>query len=496
MKRQQWKKQHRWFGLLLTFFILMFSLSGIILNHRTQWAGVGLSRGLLPEAYRYRQWNNGLLQGSIRWQRAGHRPEVLLYGNGGLWRTDLQGKNITDFNRGLPEGADYRQIKGAVQLPNGALFAAGLYGLYRYDGHQWQTTGLQPGEDERLTDLTAQGDTLAVLSRSALYTALPPYTHFVRHELQTPDDYDGQVSLFRTVWMLHSGEMWGTPGRLFMDGIALLLAFLALSGVACWLLPYYIRRRTRLGRQPVHSRKGLGLLLKGHDHTGRYAFVILLWVALTGWCLRPPLLLLLTGQQVPALPGTALSSTNAWNDKLRMIRYDADKGDWLLSTSKGFYRLKTLDSIPERLTEAPTVSVMGLNVWRRDSCGRWLCGSFSGMTAWDRTTGEMTDWLTGRPAPKALGSPFGTSPISGYCADLDCPPFAVEYNRGTDALPMPDSLRNLPISLWNLCLEIHTGRIYTALDPLTLIFIPLIGLPILWCLWSGYRIRLRRKKGQ
>ena len=485
-------KHHKWFGLLFAFFMLMFCLSGIVLNHRPTFAQLNLSRKYLPEGYQFDRWNNGLLRGSLTY-RTDSTTQVLLYGSEGFFLTDRQGIQPTPYNTGLAEGADFRQIKGAVQLPDGSLFAAAQFGLYRYDNRQWKAVALPLDEGERLTDLTQRGDTLVAVGRSALYVAEAPYTDFVRRELTAPADYTGKVSLFRTVWMLHSGELFGLAGKLLMDGVALVLIFLCLSGLVYWLLPYYIRRQKRRGKNAGRSKKWLGWMLQQHDKVGRYTIALLLFIAFTGWCLRPPVLLALAQGEIPALPGSSLDSPNAWHDKLRMLRYDAAHQDWLLSTSEGFYRLTDFDAVPEKLDSAPTISVMGQNVWAKDSLGRWLCGSFSGMYVWDREQQTVTDWFTHQPVTSCPGTPFGAQAISGYCEDLDGMPFAVDYDHGTCGLVMPEEFRYLPMSLWNLSLEIHTGRLYTFLGPGTLVFITFAGLIALWCLWTGWKVRLRRK---
>ena len=32
MKRKTWRKNHKWIGIIITFFLVMFCLSGIVLN--------------------------------------------------------------------------------------------------------------------------------------------------------------------------------------------------------------------------------------------------------------------------------------------------------------------------------------------------------------------------------------------------------------------------------------------------------------------------------
>ena len=65
MKRKTWRKYHKWVGIIITFFLIMFCLSGIILNHRQTFADINVSRALLPSHCSFEQWNNGLLRGTL-----------------------------------------------------------------------------------------------------------------------------------------------------------------------------------------------------------------------------------------------------------------------------------------------------------------------------------------------------------------------------------------------------------------------------------------------
>ena len=243
MKRITWKKHHKWFGIIFAFFMLMFCLSGIVLNHRALVADINIDRSFLPADYRYNKWNMGLLRGSIK-----YKDKVLIYGNSGIWKTDSIGLHVYDFNAGLPIGADFRNIKAMAHTPDGSLFAAGQFGLYRNDGEGWDSTSLILSAHERISDLVMKGDTMVVVGRSYLYTSVTPYNEFSRLELKAPEGYDGKVSLFRTVWLMHSGEMFGTLGKLVMDTVAVILIVLCFTGLAYWLLPKYIKRIRMSGK--------------------------------------------------------------------------------------------------------------------------------------------------------------------------------------------------------------------------------------------------------
>lgn len=70
-------------------------------------------------------------------------------------------------------------------------------------------------------------------------------------------------------------------------------------------------------------------------------------------------------------------------------------------------------------------------------------------------------------------------------------PVIAEYYEGTSFAAQPTNMNRLPMSLWNVALEVHSGRFFIG-SIATYIFIFVMGVLALWCLWSGYKIRLRR----
>ena len=492
MKLKTWRKHHKWLGLGFCFFMIMFCLSGIVLNHRGWFADVDVNRNLLPPQYHYKNWNNGLLRGTLPYTDNDSVNSILVYGTGGVWKTDAQLSQTEDMNVGFPKGVDYRNIRNMAQTPSGDLFAVSPFGLFRYHQQQWENVVL-PDKDAKLTDMAMKGDTLVVASRSCLYVSPAPYDNFSRIQLKAPADYDGKVSLFRTVWLLHSGELFGLIGKILVDAIAIILILLCITGLLYWLMPKYIKRKSRRGEKSNNAPKMLKWSFKWHDKIGRTTIVLTLFIAITGWCLRPPVLIALATNKTHAIPGTTLSSDNAWNDKLRVIRYDEKQQDWLLSTSEGFYTIRHFTDTPKKLDYAPPVSVMGLNVLQKDTNGNWLCGSFSGMFIWNREQNTAIDYYTHEPAPTEAGPPFGKKAIAGYSNDFAGKQCAVEFYEGCTDVPQPEVMEDIPMSLWNVALEVHTGRIYMGVVA-TYIFIFIAGIIAVWCLWSGWKIRKRKKQ--
>ena len=476
--------------------MLMFSISGIILNHRSTFSNYNVSRSWLPDDYRYDKWNNGLLRGTVPYSVNDSVKKVVLYGASGIWITDSAASSFKDFNAGLPDNADGRHIKGCTVTPDNGLWAASQFALYRYDNKndRWNEIALPFGNDEKLSDITVHGDTLMVVGRSHLFVSHAPYNDFKLLQIKAPEGYSGKVSLFKTVWNAHNGEIFGIGGRLFVDCIAIVIIILCITGIVYWLMPKYIRRRKKAGSSVKTSAKILKTNLNWHDKAGRYTFGILLFVVVTGWCLRPPMLIALASHEVPAIPFSTMDDDNAWGDKLRMLRYDDACGDWLLSTSEGFYSFKSLDGTPTKLAKTPPVSVMGLNAWQKDRHGNWLTGSFSGMFRWNRQACQVKDYFTGEITKSTHGSPIGSFAVSGFSDDFEQGTAIVEYAKGTDQISMPDEFEYLPMSLWNFAHEIHSGRIYTILGPVNVFFIFFAGIFAIWCLVSGYVIRMKKKK--
>lgn len=443
---------------------IAFALSGILLGHRDFISAVEVDRSWLPAKYQYQAWNNGIARGEVDF--AGSR---YIYGNAGVWVVDSAYKNCRAVNEGFPTGIDNRNVRAMTVTSSGALLALTPGGLYTLKGVRWIPVEL-PVAGEVLSDVTACGDTVVVTGRDHLMVSTDD-SIFEAVTLEPIAGDTGHQSLFRIVLDLHSGELVGTPGRIVVDVLGVVCVGVSITG----LIFLFTRRRSSFklkGRVLKHS-------LRWHVKTGWYLLPLIALLLVTGWLLRPPGLIALAKTQVPMM------SKNKWEDKLRATRHDPTTASWIVSTEDGFFLIKEWNDIPVKIDGAPPVSVMGVNVWHPDADGRWIVGSFSGLYRWDTATGVSTDYYTGELAPELAGAPFGGHPVGGWIASSP-----VEYYNGSDFAPMPAELAGQPISLWNLALEVHTGRIYTFLGPLsTLAFIFIVGIAGGWVLYTGVKLR-------
>lgn len=532
-----WKKYHRWLGLVLSVFMLVFCVSGIILNHREAFSGCEVSRKWLPASYHIKNFNNGVVKGTVVKKSAAHSlssencDSVLAYGCAGVFLTDSRLSTWQDFNAGLPESIDERNVRHVVKAKDGSLWCAALRDVYRYDenSHRWKKVEL-PGNEKRIMDVALAKDSMTVvaLTRSRLFTIVPfvQYGEIVKigksssetyrvesKIIPAPKKYEPKTTLFKLVWHLHSGEFFGLPGKLVVDAIALVLIVLSITGILLFILPYGIRRAKKLAAKARMKRLGklFAWNMKWHNKIGYVTIVLTLWIAITGMCLRPPLMVPLVLSKLPQAVG---EDGNVWQDKLRAIRWDAVQGDWLVSTSEGFLRVdEDFSQAPKMLPddECPKLSPMGVTVWESDGKGGWIVGSFRGIYRWNPVNhkSQILDYFTNEPCVETSMIPISDNLICGYSEDLfDREPMVFDFAKGVEdakgqvinILDEKDAMSDLicetaPMSLWNVALELHVGRCYSPfLGPLSDLFVFLSGLLIILVLLSGYIISHRRRK--
>ena len=540
-----WKKYHRWLGLVLSVFMLVFCVSGIILNHREVFSGCEVSRKWLPASYHIKNFNNGVVKGTVVKKSAAHSlssencDSVLVYGCAGVFLTDSRLSTWQDFNAGLPESIDERNVRHVVKAKDGSLWCAALRDVYRYDenSHRWKKVEL-PGNEERIMDVALAKDSMTVvaLTRSRVFTIVPfvQYGEIVKigksssetyrvesKIIPAPKKYEPKTTLFKLVWHLHSGEFFGLPGKLVVDAIALVLIVLSITGILLFILPYGIRRAKKLAAKARMKRLGKQFAwnMKWHNKIGYVTIVLTLWIAITGMCLRPPLMVPLVLSKLPQAVG---EDGNVWQDKLRAIRWDAVQGDWLVSTSEGFLRVdEDFSQAPKMLPddECPKLSPMGVTVWESDGKGGWIVGSFRGIYRWNpvnHSLNQILDYFTGKPSEETSMIPISDNLVCGYSEDfLGGKPLVFDFAKGVEdakgqAVALcndePKKSRNeesmsdlicetAPMSLWNVALELHVGRCYSPfLGPLSDLFVFLSGLLITLVFLSGYIISHRRRK--
>ena len=484
------RRLHKWPGIIITIFAIHFAFSGIIMNHRSLFSGVDVSRKWLPRSYEYQNWNQAAVRGGFV---IGH-DSLLIFGNIGAWIKTKQG--YVDYNQGFPKGIDNRKINQLIRF-RGNLIAATQFGLFKRNKltNEWQVVSI-PINGPRLVDLFVKRDTMIILSRNYMIKSAD-LIHFETITLPAPQGYTGRAGLFNTFWELHSGELFGTVGKLLVDLLGFVTILLSITGLLHFVFPKLIRRRKRITGNSGNLPATFRLNLRWHNVAG-YIFVLFLVInTIAGIFLRPPLLIPIVNARVGIIPGSHLDNDNPWHDKLRRGTWNERSGIYIISTSEGFYSAgENLSGPMIPFDSQPPVSLMGCNVLEQVDSTKYLVGSFSGMFVWDAMNGEVSDFFTGKGYEPHIGMsrPVSDHMVSGYIHDNKNRQWIFDYNNGIDVLnssttwEMPAVVKaRSPISLWNLSLEIHTGRILEQfIGVFYLLYIPVAGICFLMVLISGF----------
>lgn len=492
------KKIHKWPALIIAFIAILFAVSGIFMNHRKTFSAIDIPRQLLPPNYTYKNWNQAALRGSEPLDST----KTLIFGNVGIWVSDPDFQSFQNFNQGFPAGIDNRKVYAVKKLKQN-VYAGTHHGLFKrsLNDDRWERMVLPTGES-RIADLALKQDTLIVLTRSNILKSKNGID-FISIQLPPPALYKTETGLFKTLWELHSGELFGIIGKLMVDLLGIVVIFLSLGGIIHFFLPGWIRRRKKKNKNNTKSLINCKKInLKWHNLIG-YTFILFLLInTATGMHLRPPLLIAIANKKVGILPGTHLDNPNPWFDKLRRILWDEDSEQFLLSTSEGFYFVdEKFKNTPKMPVVQPPVSVMGCNVLEKFGHSNYLIGSFNGMYLWNTGTNKVYDFFTQTTykKPEGMSRPIGSHMVSGMLFSHQAA-YWMDYNKGVQLLSsstgipvmseMSASLRNnSKMSLWNVSLEIHTGRIFEHLvGPFYILFVPLAGICLILVLISGFLV--------
>jgi hypothetical protein len=486
------KKWHRWPGVIMGLLFILWAVSGIVMNHRELLSGFDINRNYLPKEHRYVNWNNAAVKSGLM---IGN-DSLLVYGNIGIWLTDSSLTKFKNFNAGFPGGIDNRKISSMLVTGKGNLYAGTLFGLYRFDPLRglWVKLNI-PLKDERIQCLVEKGNEVMILTRSEFLAAVDDPTDFraTALHLPPPEGYDNKAGFFRTIWVIHSGEIYGTAGRLIVDVLALIVILLAITGALHFSMPYALRRLKRKKKSLQAASATKRFSAKWHKKAGIWIAIFLLINTVTGMFLRPPLLIAIANARVGKIPFSVLDTSNPWEDKLRTVIYDDDINGFIFGTTDGlFFSREDFSSEMQSLPGQPPISVMGINVFEKTGPGKYLVGSFNGLYDWylgdsNPRDGVPVNHLTGRPAESINpgSKPFGNEMVSGYLVVGSEKEVWFDYNRGamflnSNEIPpvIPSEIIDAsPMSWWNVALEIHTGRIFKPLiGDFYILIIPLMGI--------------------
>ena len=497
------RKYHKWLGLFFSVFLIIYSLSGIVLNHRNLLAEYEVDRKYMPDKYTYNNWNLGALRGS---ETIGE-DSILMYGNMGIWLADGKLENLKDFSQGLNGGMDNHKIYSVYQSYAGNLYMGTLRGAFFRDlaTNSWEKIPIE-SPDERFVDITEKDGEIIFLARSHIYFSPddPLHLNFRQIQLKNPIGYDNKISLFKTMWLIHSGEVYGHLGILLVDLLGLVFILLSIGGIIYFFIPKKIKKNYKDGKS-IEKTKGFHKWnLRWHNRLGYGFIVFLLITTTTGIFLRPPGLIAIANSKVSKIPFTTLDTPSAWHDKLRAITYDSLNNEYIILTDEFAYHVDTeFRNIPQLFPSQPPISIMGVNVFEQTAPRTYLVGSFSGLFLWKPDEFFIYDYQNQKEYKPVdtFNPPIKNSSITGIVRNNKSQIFYIDYDSGIQKtkeshLPqMPAFIGDSPISLWNYALEVHTGRFFSfLLGAFYLFIVPIGGLGTIFILISGFVLWWKKYK--
>jgi len=497
------KKLHRWLGLILILFILNFAISGIILNHRNVFGQASLPQSILPANYHYHNWNRSALSGIKELS-----DSTILYGEMGIYQFDKKSGQIEPLLIPGEMNSEKCKIYDLEILESGEWLAATGDGLISYYNGKWrsQLIPFNKGDRHKVVSIEMVDNHPLAMTRSGIYTGEGVGDERIWRSsgLLPPEGEASGRSFFHLFSAVHSGKIFGLPGRLFVDLLAVIFALLAVSGLVHFFFPRLIKRSKSNKRHFL--RRTFKFASKQHIYGGIVVIVFLLILTVSGMFLRPPFLIAIIDKEMSSQKTSVQSNGHFWKDKLRKMTVMGE-GWLLISTSRGFYMVdQDFQYPPFKMKDEPPFSIMGVSFLNQLDSRRVLVGSFSGIYFWDLISGEIRDHVTGRFSREKKGRPVGQWMITGYHETLDGLEYMIDYRKGLIPLghdrkwfTMPEEVhKNSRISLWNLALEMHTGRILSfILGDFYILIVPITGLMIIIMMLNGLGsalIRIKKKR--
>ncbi|MDO3380322.1 PepSY-associated TM helix domain-containing protein [Geoalkalibacter halelectricus] len=481
------RRLHRYAGLLLLLYLIFVGVTGILLNHPTMISALSVPRWLVPPSYQIEEWNRGSLRSVVFSER---EPSVgFVAGTEGIWKTTDGGVTFEPMASGYPRSRALRRTNHIVLLEEeeapARLLAATRGGLFvaSVDDAEWRRIPLAPG-DEHVRKILRIGERLVVFTNSNAYEAygeaggdLPHFT------LVDPDRLHGGeggttegVSLVRLMFALHSGAVWGMPGRLLIDAAGVALIFLSASAIYLWYFPRSRRRSAGAPRKDGIGRRLFPWLFKYHLKIGVWATLFLILFAGTALFMPPsPLVPMTVRKVVPPQYWPGPLPANPWHGNIGNATYDPVRDEILVElrggTGRSVWRAPADFSTPfARDAARLPIGAMGSNVLEIKADGTLVVGSFSGLYQRSAGGGALIDLSTGEPAdPRPFRRGEGGWQTAGYFETPSGERFVVTHDEGLIGIggaqpngrfKMPDELKQgYRMPLWSFLFEVHNGRI-------------------------------------
>ena len=503
--------QHKTIGLTLMLYLIMMSMTGILLNHPGAIQGISLPLSWLPSNYLYQNWNRGLINDAVL---SANGNRLLLAGKEGVWlaHNETDGINFEALDGGYPTAAYNKNTSSVIEVPgaNGQILmlaaARSDVLVFSPDTQRWQSTEF-PHNTGTIKKLLYHDHTTYAVTEKGIYASSEPFIKASWEVLpiELPGDFK-TVPLFRFLFKLHDGSLFGLVGKLLFDLAALAIIYLCVSGIKMWLFPK--RAMHASGKLSDRVKKDYVTATRRHLSIGIYAVPLLLVFALTGLFMRPPLLIVIARKMVPAKYMYPLSAVPS-QPTLESAAIDISGNRFLVLTRQGLFEgpLDTGGPFEAKDIRLP-IHGMGATIFQHFDEDEVLVGSFSGLYRCNTETGQIRTFPDNSPPARGAHGRPGIGGVMALSVERGKNLFYVGYHKGliiTDSvsqdswlrqLKMPEGMnRRTGISLWHCLFEIHNGRYFRNFVGIWFILIvPLGALAFTIIILTGFYDWLYRKK--
>ncbi|BDD11058.1 iron-regulated protein [Fulvitalea axinellae] len=471
------KKWHKYLGLFLAGFIIYTGFSGILLNHPSEIAGWSVHKSWVPERYHPYNWNRSALIKAV--YNPKNESSLLVAGKQGVWRSDDGGFTFRpDMAGAFPESRYLRKTNDLL-IHNQTAFAGTFGGLFskKLSETDWKEIPLGDKKEDVKAVLETPNGLIAISKNGAFRKKASG--EFEQVILPRPDK--NSMSLIDFTFALHSGWLWGLPGRIVFDIVGLATVFLSVSAIYIFIF--------RKKKKNKATKKRMAFFVKYHNSIGFWLCGFILITSITGAFMRPPLLAALANGKAPSILLPSYFEENPWYHTIRNACYDTETDRIIIDTSEGLWAGKSdLKSDFTPLDWSVNIFPMGCTVLRPEGDGHFLVGSFYGLYNYKEGDDYATDALTGekvkpyagiqRPGRFITTGYFQTTGGTRYVSTHGQGLLPIDRPQNMNAFMMPKTMAgDYRMPLWNYMFELHNARLLNDIfGKWTILVIPLAGI--------------------
>lgn len=484
---------HKYIGLLLSAVLILLATTGILLNHPSLSARWNVPLSLLGKSYSYDNWNRFSLRDGLVLDDG----TLIIGGKLGIWYKKSGQRSYNSMNEGLPEALFYRDTSSLLAVTEKEtvrLYAGTRGGLYSRTllEKSWNKVVL-PSSSEQIVDLVLYGTKILAFTPQTCLIAYSDKPNSGFTEKTVLYDREGlKTEGYRLFFSLHSGRLFGFPGKNIVDIAAMGLIFLCLTSFYLYLYP---KKRKLLPKEA--GRNIFTFCFRYHLKVGIWLALPLLLIALSGIFIRPPLIVLFNSLNIP-------TSWLAHEENAIQKAAVLDTNTLIVATRSGWYKGKPDLTEPlQPLTPPFPVFGMGTTLLKVLADGTIAAGSFSGLYFWSLDNTTAVD-ISGNSPPEetslqpaetmAAGLLMENNKVDGY-ADYKRGLITIQNNLVEEEGNWKPDLESTEISLYHFLFELHNGRfLRDMIGNWYILFVPLSGLFLVMVLVTGGFDWYKRKK--